>query len=167
MIDGHQKTDSWANEYGKDLVVNVARADRAFSEQDKQEFTLLFHQAAFGQWNLDELVNNFDPVQLATFGFDQDALSQTRAEMAFLIEMLGDGFTEGEGENDPYEEWEGMPEFENEDKTSYQSIHVHFKNKEEVEEFAKLLGQSLTEKTRSIWFSQREQMLDGRERYTS
>lgn len=68
---------------------------------------------------------------------------------------------------DPMEEWKGMPEFEHEDKTSYQSIHIHFKNEQEVQEFAELIGQSLTEKTRSIWYSQREQMDDGAERYIS
>ena len=53
---------------------------------------------------------------------------------------------------DPAQEWQGMPEFEQEDKTGYQSIHVHFKTKEDVEKFAALIGQKLTHSTRSIWY---------------
>jgi hypothetical protein len=99
MVDGHQRIDAWAHKWGKDLVVDVSRANRPFSEVERQEFVLLFHQGAFGQWDFDALVNDFDPVQLATYGFDTDALDQTRREMAFLIEMLGEGEgNEAEGE---------------------------------------------------------------------
>lgn len=102
MIDGHQKTDSWANEYGKDLVVNVARADRVFSEHDKQEFTLLFHQAAFGQWDLDALANWDLPV-IVEGGFDQELLKSLNQQQAFLIELFGDDKGDGELDfDDPF-----------------------------------------------------------------
>jgi len=45
-----------------------------------------------------------------------------------------------------------MPDFDHEDKTSFQSIHVHFADPEAVEEFATLIGQKLSDKTRSIWY---------------
>lgn len=57
---------------------------------------------------------------------------------------------------DPMAEWQGMPEFEQEDLTAYQSIHVHFKNREDVDTFAELVGQRLTEYTRSIWYPEAE-----------
>lgn len=57
---------------------------------------------------------------------------------------------------DPMAEWQGMPEFENEDLTAYQSIHVHFKNREDVDTFAELVGQKLTENTKSIWYPKAE-----------
>ena len=41
--------------------------------------------------------------------------------------------------NDPYAEWQGMPEFEQEDKSSYRAIHVHFRNAEDVAEFLSLI----------------------------
>jgi len=107
MVDGHQRIDAWAHKWGKDLVVDVSRANREFSEEERQEFVLLFHQGAFGQWDYDALAN-FDPAQLATFGFDQDALDQTRREMAFLIEMLG----EGEGEAQAGEEGDAEPQID-------------------------------------------------------
>ena len=47
--------------------------------------------------------------------------------------------------------WKGMPEFEQENKNTYKTLYVHFRNKEDYEAFAKLIEQNLTEKTKSIW----------------
>lgn len=58
--------------------------------------------------------------------------------------------------NDPAGEWKGMPEFENEDVTGYQPVHVHFKCKEDRDKFAALIGQKFTDKTRSIWYPEME-----------
>ncbi|HEY5392102.1 MAG TPA: hypothetical protein VIJ57_08300 [Hanamia sp.] len=49
-------------------------------------------------------------------------------------------------------EWEGMPEYSQEDLTSYKSILVHFKEEKDYKEFQKLIEQKLTYKTQSIWF---------------
>ncbi len=61
-------------------------------------------------------------------------------------------------EDDPYQHWKGMPEFEQEDLSSYQRIAVHFENPEAVAEFAELIGQKLTDKTRSIWYPEVERI---------
>lgn len=52
--------------------------------------------------------------------------------------------------------WKGMPEFEQEDQAGYQSVHVHFKTKEDVEAFSRLINQTITDKTRAIWYPQAE-----------
>ena len=44
-----------------------------------------------------------------------------------------------------------MPEFVQNDKKTYKTIYVHFRNKEDYEDFAKLIEQNLSEKTKSIW----------------
>lgn len=48
--------------------------------------------------------------------------------------------------------WLGMPEFDQEDNPPYKKIIMSFRNKEDYEEFAKLVDQNLTEKTKSIWY---------------
>jgi len=50
------------------------------------------------------------------------------------------------------EEWNGMPEFIQEDKLPIQTIVVSFETKEDVQDFANIIGQKLTYKTKSIWF---------------
>ena len=47
--------------------------------------------------------------------------------------------------------WQGMPEYKQEDNPTYKTIYVHFRNKEDYEEFAKLIDQNLSDKTKSIW----------------
>jgi hypothetical protein len=50
------------------------------------------------------------------------------------------------------DEWQGMPEYISEDKTPYQQIIVSFENREDVAAFSKLLGQTITPNTRSIYY---------------
>lgn len=62
----------------------------------------------------------------------------------------------GEGENDPEAEWQGMPEFNQPDATAHRQIIINFKDDEAVDEFAKLIGQEITPKARSIWHPEEE-----------
>jgi hypothetical protein len=48
--------------------------------------------------------------------------------------------------------WKGMPEFEQEDNKTYKTIYVHFRNEDDYKEFAKMIKQNLSEKTKSIWY---------------
>jgi len=48
-------------------------------------------------------------------------------------------------------EWQGMPEFVQEKKKAYAQIIVRFDSEESLQEFAKLIDQKLTRKTKSIW----------------
>lgn len=50
------------------------------------------------------------------------------------------------------EHWKGMPEFVQEDKGPYRSVIIHFFDQKGVDDFAKLIGQKITDKTRMTWF---------------
>lgn len=50
------------------------------------------------------------------------------------------------------QEWIDMPEFEMENQESYRRLFVHFRNEEDVQRFAELLGQKITLKQKSLWF---------------
>ena len=54
------------------------------------------------------------------------------------------------------EHWKGMPEFVQEDLAPIKTIYVHFETKEDYDAFAKLVGQTLTMNTRSIWYPEAE-----------
>lgn len=56
------------------------------------------------------------------------------------------------GINNADEEWIDMPEYINEDKTANRKIIIHFKNDDDVQGFALLIGQKITEKTKSLWY---------------
>lgn len=55
----------------------------------------------------------------------------------------------------PYD-WDDMPEFVQEDKNAYEEVTVRFRNQEDLEEFAKLVGQMnivpKKKRKKSIWY---------------
>ena len=48
-------------------------------------------------------------------------------------------------------EWAGMPAFRQEKQEPHAKIIFRFSNEEDLQEFAQLVGQKLTSKTRSSW----------------
>lgn len=60
------------------------------------------------------------------------------------------------GENNPEEEWKGMPEFQGEDQMGVKQLTVHFKTMEHYQLFCLAINQKLTEKTKSIWYPEEE-----------
>ena len=61
--------------------------------------------------------------------------------------------------------WVGMPEFENESNPSYKKIQISFRNEEDYNEFAKVIGQNLSDKTKSIWYPKLEKDKNGLRRW--
>lgn len=49
-------------------------------------------------------------------------------------------------------EWVEMPEFVQEKKEPFSKITIRFETEEDLNEFAKKIGQKLTPKTKSIWY---------------
>lgn len=54
------------------------------------------------------------------------------------------------------DKWRGMPGYRHEDLEPERSIVVHFRSVEDQQAFARLVGQKLTDRTRSIWYPQAE-----------
>lgn len=48
-------------------------------------------------------------------------------------------------------EWQDMPEFVQDKQDCYAKIIIRFDNENDLQEFAKLINQKLTKKTKSIW----------------
>lgn len=71
-----------------------------------------------------------------------------------LADFLG---IEENEENEREKLWVGMPEFEQKDNPAYKTIYLHFRNKEDFDEFrAKYAAlddeQTITPKTKSMWY---------------
>ena len=52
--------------------------------------------------------------------------------------------------------WVGMPEFWQKDLEPYQTLRVHFRNKEDRDQFGELVKRQFTDKSRSLWFPKEE-----------
>jgi hypothetical protein len=78
--------------------------------------------------------------------------------LAAMLDALAQraGIVEGEPV-DPADLWKGMPEFEQEDLEAHKTIKIHFANEDDYQAFARLVGQTLTPNTRSIWYPEQNE----------
>ncbi|MDR1628472.1 MAG: ParB N-terminal domain-containing protein [Oscillospiraceae bacterium] len=61
-------------------------------------------------------------------------------------------------ENDEkFKEYDDMPMYVNEDKSSFLRLIVNFENENDIADFAKLVNQKITSKTKSIWYPPHEE----------
>lgn len=103
------------------------------------------------EWDKATLTANIaaldaDDFDVGLLGWDQLAIDLMLREAEGSLDVV----------DDPQAEWKGMPEFEHDDLKPVQTIHVHFKTREDVQAFAVLVGQNLTEKTKWIWHPEQE-----------
>jgi hypothetical protein len=136
MIDGHLRVALAISE--GQPTVPITYVDLTPAEENEILATLdpLAAMAFTDAAKLDELLRDVQSGEAAV----QDMIEQLAIRQG-LIEP-----------QDPLDLWQGMPEFAQGDKTALQSIHVHFENKDAVDAFAELIGQKLTDRTRSIWY---------------
>ncbi len=108
-------------------------------DSEEQEYAHMVADNAISEWaELNKSMIDKDIIDLGP-DFDLDNLGI----LDFRLDL---------SEIDHDKEWEGMPEFEQKDKTAYQTVQLHLYDKEAVIEFMKLIQQPITEKTRTIWF---------------
>lgn len=107
---------------------------------------------------------------------DNELLLQSLQEISLEEDLMGTGFDDemmttllleiGEEEKVNHdEEWEGMPEFDQPDKTSFRHVIVHLENEKDAEDFFKRIAQNDTGKTKSVWFPPQERMDTESKRY--
>lgn len=94
------------------------------------------------------MTKKVDPeVEESTEYYNAMDLEHYSEEPPDLLDFLG---VENDSDN-AYKHWVGMPEFKNENNPPYKKLIISFRTKEDYEDFAKVISQNLTEKTKSIW----------------
>ncbi len=120
-----------------------------WSQAQKQAYVLADNQLPQNaEWDMDLLA--VEMKDLDGEGFDLSLIGFGEGALVNLF------LPSEEGETDTEEEWKGMPEFDQGDKTSFRHVIVHFENNDDVAEFFSIIGQSHTDKTNSIWFPEQE-----------
>lgn len=109
-------------------------------------------------WN-DEVLR-LEMQALRDDGFDLSLTSFGAVELATL-------FGEDGHVTDAASEWRGMPEFDQPDATAFRSIIVHFASQDDVDAFARLVGQKISDKAKFIWHPQAERGTYIDKRYSS
>jgi len=90
VYDGHQRLSALKVVYGDDYEVEVRRASRALTDDERCRLVVLLHAGATGSWNWDEL-SGWDADKLGEWGLDRDTLAQWRIDTAALTQMLQSG----------------------------------------------------------------------------
>ena len=104
-------------------------------------------------------------------GWNDDLLKLEFTELKDVFDLTLTGFnlfeinTIFDEKNDIQAEWDNMPEYDNDDKTAFRSVIVHFENNDDAAEFFSLIGQGHTDKTKSIWYPEQENMDTESKRY--
>ena len=68
------------------------------------------------------------------------------------VTKVQDKLFDDEGKPAEAGDWENMPEFVNEKNDAYRKIIISFDKEEDVQDFARVLGQNITDKTKSLWW---------------
>lgn len=152
VYDGHQRLNVLKAAHGNGYAVQALQAERALTEAEREELTIAAHVGTTGQFDWDAL-SGWDAGNLQQWGFDAETLKSWQADAGNLRTMLNvDG--------DPVDMkqlWRGMPEFEQEDVFgAIVTIKVHIATHKAMQEFAHLVGQTVNENTKFIWYPKQE-----------
>lgn len=124
----------------EDVPVMVARG---WTDEQRQAYMIADNKIPMhADWNVAMLTGELTELQASDF--DISLLGFTEAELTNLLSPVSD--------LDRSAEWGGMPEYEQENQQAFRSVLVNFRNQQDVDAFAELLEQYLSEKTRSLWF---------------
>lgn len=109
-------------------------ADNRTNEETRwNEELLQFELESLQELDFDLSLTGFDRWQ---WPFDESTASDPEAEYASA----------------------GMPEFHQDDLLAWKTLKVHFRSLEDMMAFAELVGEKLTEETKSIWFPHDERI---------
>lgn len=145
--------------HGRLMAATKLKLDRVpvrivtgLSDDQKRAYRIADNQLTIdGRWNESLLAEELKLLDASDFDLDLTGFDTIKV----------DGYLRGlsAGELDPKEEWKksGMPEFENEDiQSGFKTMTIRFADEQAMHDFAKLVGQSITKDTRSIWFPEQE-----------
>jgi hypothetical protein len=101
--------------------------------------------------------------------WDPDVLKDIATDIDLKPFFTDAELKEATGQLDPEpasaeDEWVGMPEAHNVDVQARQIV-IHFKSAEDVQEFAELIGQTITDKTKYLWYPQEKPIVARKTKY--
>lgn len=142
VVVGHTRLEAAKSLGIKQVPVHVARG---LTDAQIRAYRLADNRTnEEADWDMDLLRK--EVTHLESLGFDVSLTGFDTADLnSIFLERL-------QGETNAAEEWVGMPEFNQEDKRAFRTLQVHFATDKDVQDFAQLVGQTITEKTRFLWY---------------
>jgi len=142
VYNGHQRLKVLAEKHGLDYAVEARVCSRELSEKEREKLTIYLHKGAAGEFDLEMLLQEFNPAELNDWGMPDLNIPDVAAT-----------------------EWTGMPEFDGSPKSCGQVV-VRFDTDEGMAQFAALVQQPVTKETVSIWFPPHERFAESAEQWS-
>ena len=133
VYNGHQRLKVLAAKHGPDFELEARVCSRELTELEREKLTIYLHRGATGEFDLEVLLKEFDPIKLNEWGMPDLNIPDVAED-----------------------EWKGMPEFDGTPR-SFARVAVLFTCEEHVAQFAALVGQAVTTETVSIWYPYKRQ----------
>lgn len=132
VYNGHQRLKVLSAKHGPDFELEARVCSRELSETEREKLTIYLHKGAAGEFDLELLLKEWDPVQLDAWGMPDLNIPDVAED-----------------------EWKEMPEFDGTPR-SFARVSVLFTCADDVAKFAALVGQPVTVETVSIWYPTKE-----------
>lgn len=131
---------------------------RGWSDKQKRAYLIADNKIAINAgWDEDLLAVEFS--DLRDFNFDLDLIGFSGAEVAAILTRNMDPI-------DIDAEWQGMPDYDQPNQ-EYRKIIMNFADQKAVDNFAKLLGQEITDRTRFLHFPKQDKLVMIDKRYAA
>tara|TARA_B000000557_G_scaffold262065_1_gene262143 strand:- start:223 stop:885 length:663 start_codon:yes stop_codon:yes gene_type:complete len=142
LIAGHGRLLAAQKLELKKIPVMIAKG---WSDAQKRAYVIADNKLAINaEWDEELLKVEIKQLELEKFDI---------STMGFELDELTDLFLDKDfGETDAFDEWQDMPEYDNENLDYFRTIKIHFDNQDDVNSFAEKTGLPLTEATRFIRF---------------
>lgn len=158
IIAGSARHETAANVFGADVEPVIVESD------GKRPIVVVRTDIKNAETRAAKRIGLLDNrVQQIDLDFDAEVLAQLYAEDATLTAGL---WNDGEltkllneadrAGNDIDQMWENMPEFVQEDVSAFKTISIHFEDTKAVKRFSEVIGQTITDKTKSVWYPKRD-----------
>lgn len=148
IIAGHGRVMA-ANVLGMDSVPTIELSH--LNEDQKRAYIIADNKLALNsKWDTEMLALELQGIEEAGIALDITGFNDAE---------IGQLFQGDDDESDhtvATDEWKGMPEFTQNDATAKRTILVHFDDLEQVRNFSALVDDTITDKTKFIWFPRKE-----------
>jgi len=141
---------------GTDLILDGhLRVDLAI--QEGQETITVVDMALYTESEADQYLLTKDPIAAMANADKErlDTLMRENSTSEAAVQAMLAAMAEREGITPPFDaaaEWQGMPEFHQEDKTAAHQCIVNFATEEDMRAFEAFLGQRIPQDRKSIWY---------------
>lgn len=132
VYNGHQRLKVLSAKHGPDFELEARVCSRELSEVEREKLTIYLHKGAAGEFDLEMLLKEWDPIKLDAWGMPDLNIPDVAED-----------------------EWKEMPEFDGTPR-SFARVTVLFTCAEDIAKFAALVEQPITKETVSFWYPAKE-----------